>query len=518
MDTGRQVARAAGVVLTINFFSRLLGFVRDAVIAGQFGASGATDAYMVAYTLPYSLQAVLGMAFATVMVPVVTGYLVEGRQEEGWRVASSILNGTTLLLTFLTVVGMILAPTLVALIAPGFEPELVALTTRLTRIMFPSIIFMGAGMLLTGVLNAGGYFALPAFAPALANIIVILTVVFLGNQYRVQGLAAGTLAGFVGFFMVQLPGLKALGYRYAAGIKWQHPAVRRATMAMLPVVLSVAVNQIYLAVNRFFASGLAQGSIASLDFANRLMNLPLGVFVAAVSTAVFPAFSRHAARQEKEQLANTLSRGMGMVLLVSIPAAVGMGVLREPLVRLVFERGAFDPQATARTAQALLYFSVGLAAVGVNTVLTRAFYALGDFWAPVTMGLLSVAVNVLLSRALMPLLGAAGLALANSLAAFNNSVLLALVLQTRIRSWSLAGAVWFGSKVALAAAVMGVAVFYGRLWVGRFIPTVSGPGLALYLAVLVMGGALTFALTAVLMKLDEVRLLTNAILDRKGKS
>lgn len=497
-----KVAKAALVILIMNLLSRMLGFVRDAVIAREFGASGATDAYLVAYTLPYSLQAILGMAFATVMVPAVTGYLLQDEQEEGWKVVSSMINGTTLLLGLLTVVGIAFAPQLVRIMAPGFDAETVALTAYLSRIMFPSIIFMGLGMLLTGVLNAAKQFTMPAFAPAFANIIVILAVVLFGARYRVEGLAVGTLVGFIGFLLIQLPNLKKTGFKFAFVLDVKNPVVKKLALAVLPVSLSISVNQILLALNRFFASSLSPGSITALDFANRLMNLPLGIFVAAVSTAVFPAMAEGVSQKDTAGLARTITKGLGAVTVTIMPAAAGLIVLREPVVRLLFERGAFDAEATALTAVALLYFCAGLWFIAVNTILTRAFYALEDLKTPLFFGAVSVVVNVVLSIFLLPVLGHGGLALANSLAAGVNMLQLYFNLQQKVAGLKL-GPIARTAALSLAAAAAMGAVSFGLTFFLK--PPVAAGSAGLLLEVLAAGalGTLVYVLLVLVFKVEE---------------
>ncbi|MEW6621847.1 MAG: murein biosynthesis integral membrane protein MurJ [Bacillota bacterium] len=509
-----KVAKAAGIVLLMNLLSRFLGFVRDAVIAKEFGASGATDAYLVAYTLPYALQAVLGMAFVSVIVPLITAYLVKGEKQEAWKITSILFNWTAVILTLLTLLGIALAPLLISLLAPGFEPETYKLTVSLTRIIFPSIIFMGTGMLITGVLNASGVFAIPAFAPGLANIVVILSVIIFAEQFRVQGLAAGTLASFVAFFLIQVPYLKKLGFKWKWDWNKGHPAVKKAGAVLFPITFSIAINQIYLAVNRIFASGLEPGSITALDFAYRLMALPLGIFVAAIATAIFPAFSRYAAQDDKAGLANSLVSGMAMVSLIAIPSAAGLMALREPLIQAVFQRGAFDAYATERTAVALWYFSLGLWAVGANTVVTRAYYAMNNIKTPLALGLFSAALNVLFSIMLMPYLGHGGLALANSLSALVNIVLLFVFLGKHLPQMSVSKLLVPIVKAVFAAGLMGLAVnlalpytaaLAGSLKIFGFLALVS------QLAVLTILGGGLYALLLIFLKTNELQMIKRAL-------
>ncbi|MEW6662939.1 MAG: murein biosynthesis integral membrane protein MurJ [Bacillota bacterium] len=452
MSGSKGVARAALVVMLMTFLSRILGLARDAAIAAAFGASGVTDAYMVAYTLPYALQAVSGVAFVIVVLPVVTSYLVAGRQEEGWQVASQIGNGIALLLTLAAVAGIGLAPWLVKAVAPGFSVAETELTIRLTRIMFPSIVFMGCGMLVSGMLNAGRRFSVAAFAPGVVNIVIILSVFLVAS---IEGVAWGTLAGFAAFLLVQLPDLKKVGFRYFPGLKLGHPAVRQALANLGPVLLAVSVTQVYLIMNRFFASFLLAGSITALDLANRTMNLP-GIFVSSVYTAIFPALAERAVRGDREGLAQTLAGGLRMVIFLIVPASLGMMILKDPLISVLYQRGAFNSAAAGLTSGALLYFAVGYPGLAANTVLLRAYYALGSAALPAVLGLISLGLNLVLSLLLLPRMGHEGLALANSLATLGYSVLLVAVLKKRLPEISLVGLLSFTAKAGGAALVMGI--------------------------------------------------------------
>lgn len=516
MDSGRYVVRATAVVLVINLLSRFLGFARDVSIGGVFGASGYTDAYLVAYTVPYALQAVLGMTLATVMIPVITGFMVQGKEQEGWGVASTVINFMAIFLTAAVVVGILFAPYLVNLIAPGFEPELSRLTTEMARIMSPSILLMGLGMLVTGVLNANRIFAAPSMAPGVSNVIIILAVIFGGDLYDIRVLAWGTLVGFVGFLLIQIPDLRKTGFRYLPELNLKHPEVKKVLVTVIPVFLALSVNQIYLAFNRVFASGLQAGSITALDFSYRVINLPLGIFVAAIATVIFPSLAEQAVQGRKKELAGTLRQGLVAVLMVAVPASVVLGILGVPVVRLLFERGAFDSEATQLTASALSCFAVGLSALGFNLVLNRAYYALGNVLVPVVSGLLSVGVNIVLSLVFLPLMAHAGLALANSLAAFTNTLFLLAVMRKHIPSINLMQLGSSTGKVILAAVAMVLAVLAGQqvlkpmLNDSRFLLLLMG------VAVIAGIGVLVFLAGVYFLRLREIKKLKEILLCRKG--
>ncbi|MGF7184596.1 putative peptidoglycan lipid II flippase [Desulfitispora alkaliphila] len=496
MTTGEKIARAAGAVVIMNLFSRLLGFGREMAIADRFGASEAVDAYLVAYTIPYFLQAILGAALVTAAVPVFTKYIVDDNREEAWKVASILINITGVLLIAFTLVGILGSTQLVKLMAPGFNPETTALASHMTKIMFPAVIFMGVGMLLTGILNAFHYFALPAFAPGFSNLVIIATVVLLGAQYGIEGLAVGTLVSMLGFLIIQYPLLRKLNFKYTFSFDYKHPAVKKVGYTIMPIVIGVAVNQVYFAINRIFASGLVEGSISALNYSQRLMQLPLGIFVVAVSTAIFPALAAQAIKNQRFELGQTLIRGLRLVTLVSIPAAVGLIVLAEPTVKLLFERGAFDHRATVMTAQALIFYSIGMFAQGANLVITRAYYALDDVKTPVIMSLISVAVNIALSFALIGSMAHAGLALANSVAATVNTVLLYLYLRKHLEAIPHKRLALSFAKVSLASAIMAYLTIKAfEIIPGHLVLQVGG---AIGVGVAVFGG------TVLLLKEEEV--------------
>lgn len=503
------IIKATGLVVLMNIISRVLGFVRDAVIAREFGAGEVTDAYFVAYTLPYALQAVLGMAFLIVIVPVITSYLTENKKSEAWNAGSIIFNWTFLILSGVTIVGFILAPQLVSILAPGFAPDQHELAAELTRIIFPSIVFMGLGMLLTGLLNAGGIFGLPAFAPGLTNIVIILAVIFLTAQFKAEGLAYGTLAGFIAFFLIQLPSLKRLGFKYYFNFSRDHTALKKVSQNIFPILLAISVNQAYLAINRIFASGLAGGSITALDFSYRLMTVPLGIFAFSIATTFYPEFSRRISRGDYKGLSDSLIQSLNMIILVSIPAAVGLIVLRYPLVRFIFERGAFDRAATVMTADALLYFSLGLLGIGAYLIIIRAFFAKDNYKIPLIAGIICVIVNTILSFILINYLDHKGLALANSLAVTVSVIYMLGAFKLHFSEFQIRKLLEPLVKTAASAIIMGGAIKILQPLISVFGD--SFMGLAAQLTIMVAFGIGIFYVCASLLRIKELQDIRNLI-------
>lgn len=509
MSAGRTIAKATLVIAVINLISRLLGFIRETVIARQFGATGATDAYLVAYTIPSVLMSILALALATVVVPVFSEYQAKGQRQQAWQLFNIVTNLTALVFIAITVVGMLWAPYLVKIIAPGLKGEAALLAPELTRLMMPILLFMGLSTLFNGLLNANNIFAIPAFSTVASNVVVIISALTLGSFMGIQGLTIGTVLGMVVATLFQIPALYRSGFRYKLDLNWQHPGVKQVMALMLPVALGVSVNQVYIIVDRILASGLPAGSIAALNFANKLILLPIGLFVMAIGTAFYPTLTRQAVDSSSGNMADTLRRAFRAVVLLSVPAGVGLAVLRYPIIKLLFERGEFDAQATAMTAFALLFFSIGLVGQAANVILTRGFYALHDTKTPVKLTVITILINLAFSLMLIGPLKHGGLALANSIAALANTFMLSWYLARRIKDLWDKQTFIFIVQVVLASALMAVCTHFADGYIQQLFAHMGTMGLALRVAASITVGVAVYGLAAVLLRLEEVFMVLN---------
>ncbi|MEG6615150.1 murein biosynthesis integral membrane protein MurJ [Peptococcaceae bacterium 1198_IL3148] len=507
MSTGKIIARAAIVILVINLTSKILGFFRDMVIAYQFGATGATDAYLVAYTIPYVLMNILALALSTVVVPVFSEYESQGRRDEAWKLFSTVTNLTALAFAVLVAMGLLGTPWLVKIIGPGLAPEVAALTEELTRIMLPLLVFNGVSTLFNGLLNANNIFAVPALSTVIANTTVIVSTLTLGNVMGIQGVAIGTVLGVLFAALFQLPSLWRSGFKYRFSFDWRDPGVQKVMSLMLPVTLGVSINQIYIVIDRMLASGLAEGSISALNYANKLILLPLGLFVMAIGTAFYPTLTKQAVDPKAGDMATTLQRAFRAVVMLSIPAGVGLMVLRYPIVQLLFERGEFDAHATAMTAYALLLFSIGLVGQSANVILTRGFYALQDTRTPVKLTLITVVINLIFSLLLIGKLQHGGLALANSIAALTNTLMLSWFLSRRVKKLWDRQMVRFGIQVLAASGLMAVVAHYVNGFAAAIFAGYGTIGLAIQVALAISAGILAYILAAIGLRIDETKLI-----------
>ena len=501
---------AALVLMGMNTLARLLGFVRETAVAAIFGASRYTDAYQVAYTIPYFLQMVLGVALVSSVVPAMVRCIESGDEEEGWRVASITMNLTFILMALFAVAGVLGARLLVGWTAPGFDAETASMARRMTALMFPSVMFMSVAMLVTGILNARRRFAVAAFAPAFASFVIIAGVLLFGAGSP-DALPVASLLSFVCMLLVQLPALRRIGFRYHFSFDRTNPVVRSVFRNLGAVFLGTATYQIYLAINRFFASGLPAGSISALNYAGKLMNLPLGIFVAAVSAGIFPLLSAQALEEDRRDMWDTTNRGLKLVLIFTLPAAAGLMALGQPIVRLLFERAAFTAEATAMTAGALFWFGPGMGAMAATQVLTRAFYALADTRTPLFFGLTSIAVNSGASILLTPLMGQGGLALANSLASLYYAAGMYILLRRRFAQADSGGLPRTLLKVLAGSVITAAAALFVYRLAAPVLLTRGGAGLLLAVGGAVCAGILGFLVVIFLLKENELFLFVKQL-------
>ena len=464
MSENSQVIKAAGVVGAATLLSRTLGYIRDAVIAWYFGAGLNSDAFIAAFRIPNLLRKLLGEgSISNAFVPVLTDYFAKDGKDEALRLARSALWVMSIILVLVSICGIILSPLIVKIIAPGFidSPGKVSLTIVLTRIMFPYIFFIGLVALCMGILNVFGHFATPALAPVLLNLAMILSVFFLCPHFSqpVMGLAVGVMIGGVLQLIFQVPAMVKRGLFFQQKTKILHPGLKKIAQLMLPVIFGGAVYQINTLVDQLLGSLLKEGSITYLYFADRLVQFPLGIFAIAAATAVLPSLSRQAAANDVDALKDTFSHSVRLTLFLTIPSMVGLIILREPIISLLFLRGEFSLEAARLTARALLYYAIGLWAFSAVRIVAATFFALKDTRTPMMMAAVSILANIMLGIVLMGPLGHGGLALATSLASILNLGLLVYALRRKLGSLGWRRIAQSAFKTMGSAAVMGAVVW-----------------------------------------------------------
>lgn len=491
MRSEETITKAAGVVGLATTLSRLFGFARDMVIAHLFGASLAADAFFVAFAIPSLLRRVVGEgALSAAIVPVVTEYAQHKGRDELGHLSNALFSTTAVMLSVLTGLGLLASPWIVRAVVPGFwaSPEKLRLTIELTRLMFPFLLFIGLASVAMGVLNALGHFAVPALAPVILNVAMIACALGVSPYLEVPiyGLAVGVVLGGALQFALQVPVLTRRQIPLRLVWDWHHPGLARILGLTLPSLFGLAVAELNILVDRWLASFLPEGSVSYLYYGNRLVQFPLGIFGAAMSVAVLPVLSVHAAHRDLEGLAQSFAFAIRVVLFLTLPATVALIVLRTPIVAVLFQRGEFTPQATEGTAIALLHYAFGLCAYAALKVVVPAFYALQDTKTPVRIGVYAMLLNIGLSVLLIRPFQHGGLALATSLSAiFNVGVLGGLLRRRlgRLQGWSILHSL---GKVGFASLLTG-AVTGWLAWVVLPVSE-SSPVLAVLLAGIVLGG------------------------------
>jgi putative peptidoglycan lipid II flippase len=489
--------------------SRILGYLRDAVVARAFGAGPLTDAFFVAFRLPNLLRRLVGEgALSSAFIPVFTEYVATRPRAETLRMFRAVAGAMVGVLALVTVVGILVAPVLVRVMAPGFFTGGTTgiLAVRLTRWMFPYLFFVGLAALAMGFLNAHRHFLTPALAPTMLNLAMIASVLGLVPHLAepVLGLAAGVLAGGAGQLAIQLPVLIRRGILVAPSLDLRHPAIRRTLERLAPVAVGQSAAQLNILVDTIIASLLTGGSVSYLYYADRLMEFPLGVAGIAMATAALPTLSEQAARGEHAALCETFTFTLRLCNFLMAPAAVGFLLLGEPMVRVLYQRGEFGPLETAGTVWALGFYALGLPGFAAAKIGAQAFYALGDTQTPVRVAISAMGLNSVLAIVLAFPLGHGGLALATSCSGTANAVSLAWLLRRRLGPKVLAGLGSGLGRAAIASAALALAVA-GASW--RWPPPVDRGAEAVWLGAMIAGGVLTYAATHRAMTSPELEAL-----------
>ena len=507
--------RAAGIVALAVMLSRVLGLARELIFAGLFGAGRGMDAYITAYRAPNLLRDLFAEgALSVAFVTVFSKLGVEKGYEAAWELARKMATLALVCMSAVTLLGIIFAPALIAVLAPGFDAEKSAFAVELTRIMFPFILMVSLAALVMGMLNSRNVFGVPALASSFYNLGSIFGGVTLAwvidptfGPRALIGMAIGTLIGGFLQLIVQLPSLRKVGFTFHFDFGWRDEQVRRVLWLMLPAVIAASAVQVNVMVNSIFASYLGDGAVSWLSYAFRLMQLPLGIFGVAVATVTLPAVSKIAAGGDMAHFRETLSKAIRLALFLTLPATAGLMMMSEEIIGLIYERGKFGVQDTLQTGAALRFYAIGLTAYACIKVVSPAFYALEHKWTPMVVSLASIALNVLLNWQLTFRMGMGhrGLALSTGLSAVANFLMLYFLMRRASGGMNTGDLLGPLVKMLLAAAGLAVACAAGQQWLA---PWLSGASLidrawSLF-AVIAAAAVVYFGICAVL-RVDEAR-------------
>jgi len=469
----KSILKSASIISLVTIASRILGYVRDQRITLLLGTSFAADAYVLAYRIPNLFRRLVAEGSMTAsFIPVFTSYMREKSKEEVWDFANRLFWTLSLVVAVITILGMVFSPAVVQLFSG--ESAAHAQAVDLNRIIFPYLFFIALAALAMGILNCFHVFGLPAATPVLLNVATILFSVGVVWHYvgdPAKSLAIGVLVGGVLQFLIQVPSLVRRGMKFTFGISFSHPAIRDVARLMIPRLFGIGIGQINLLIDTRFATAarMPPGSLAALYVADRVMELVLGGYAIAVATAILPMMSHQAAAKDYESLKKTLSFSVRIVAFITIPAALGLMILREPIIRVLFQHGQFVAESTRLTARALLYYAVGLPALASVKLIVPAFYSTRDTKTPVIIASISLAINIVLNiifleTFLYKRVQNGGPALATGLATFFDFFALFIIFRLRYGPLGTMGILRSFAKISLCASIMGVACWFGNYY------------------------------------------------------
>jgi putative peptidoglycan lipid II flippase len=507
-SANKQIARAAGTVMFAIVLGQIAGLARSIIVARTFGASPELDAFFAANRVSETLfLLVAGGALGSAFIPTFTGLLAKNETDSAWRLASSLANAVTLTLTLLAILSAIFAPTIVRYsVGRGFvnDPALFALTVSLLRIQLISAVLFGLGGIVVGILNAHQVFLVPSLTPAMYQIGIIFGALVLAPSMGIFGLAWGVVIGAAFYLLLQIPTLLKQNGAYHFTLGLDNPAVKQVIFLMGPRLLGVAVVQLNFWVNISLASEMTFGSVSGLTYGFSLMIMAQAAIAQSVAIAAMPTFSAQHALGQRDEMRTSLAASLRGVIFLALPAAVGLILLRGPLVAALYQRGAFDARSTEMVAWALLWYAAGLVGHSIMEVLTRAFYAQHDTKTPVIIGTVAMLLNVAFSIGFakvfaqigwMPL---GGLALANSLATALEATVLFIVMRKRLGGIE---GKWMADGAGRAsAAALGMSLMLG-LWIqatgslNRWIVALGG----------VVVGGVVYGLGVVALRVPEIQ-------------
>jgi len=506
-SAGRQIARAAGLVMSAFVFSQLAGLVRQILVADAFGTSPNMDAFNAANRVAETLfNLVAGGALGSAFIPTFTELLTKEKKRQAWQLASAVANWMVIILIALSILIAIFAPQVVRyILAPGFaeNPAQEALAIYLVRLMLPSAAIFGLSGLVMGILNSHQVFFVPALAPSMYQIGMIFGVTVLAPRMGIDGLAWGVVLGAAAHLLLQIPTLLKQGGSFSLTLGLKLAPVREVVRLMGPRLLGVAVVQLNFWVNIRLASEMQEGSVTGVTFAFILMLMPQAAIAQSIATAAMPTLAAQYARGKLDEVRASLAASLRGVLLLSIPASIGLILLREPIITLLYQRGEFTERSTELVAWALLWYAAGLVGHSVMEVLSRAFYALHDTKTPVIVGVIAMSLNVVFSFAFAALfrqigwMPHGGLALANSLATALETIALIVLMRRRLGGLEGRNILRGMLKGIVAGTIMGLSLW---VWLGYFGSRsawlVGGLGIAV--------GGVIYGIMMIMLRVSEV--------------
>lgn len=513
-----MVIRTSVFLVIIIVISKITGFLRDASIAYVYGVSDQLDAYNVGQTVPAVIFGIIASGISTTLLPIFLREEKEKGKEESDRFLNVVISNVTIIVLLIIGLGILFSGSIVKMMAPSYSGSKYALTVLLTMIGFPSVIFTSLGAICTARLQSMNKFMGPSLIGITANVVLIAYLFFFNTHFGIQGFMVATVISYMTEISVMMPILFKSGWRFKFSVDFRHPLFKQMALLTVPVLIGTTVDQINVLVDRILSSGLASGSLSSLNYAYRLYALITSLFASSVGAVLYYSTSKSTAEKDYAKLQNQIYMGLESIILISMPIAFGIFNFAVPIVRVVFERGSFDPLGTSMTSYALMFYSIGIAGVMVRDLLSRTFYSLQDTKTPMLNGFFSVSLNIILSIILVRYMEIGGLALAAGISLNFTAITLYLRMHRKIK-------ITFHKKVifslikslaASTAMIVSAKAIYSGL---EALPSLQNKwGQLLSLGVVAIVAALIYLLLVAFMKFDITQIMVGKVKERFFKN
>ncbi|HHV99398.1 MAG TPA: murein biosynthesis integral membrane protein MurJ [Clostridiaceae bacterium] len=502
--------KTAVLLMILTVISKVFGFAREVTLSYFYGASNISDAYLISHSIPTVIFGFIGTAITTGYIPMYSKIEQDSGTKEANRYTNNLVNILLVICTVIIVLGLVFTEPLVKVFASGFGGETLALAVRFTKISLMGIYFTGIVYIFSGFLQLKNNFAIPAMIGFPMNTFIILSI-FLSSRTDIVVLSIGSVIATTSQFILMTPFIYKKGYRHSFILNIKDENIIKMVRIVLPAIIGVSVSDINILVDKTLASRIAEGGISALNYANKLTGFVQGIFVVSILTVLYPVISRMAAENDIDGLKKSVLEAISSINLLVIPITFGAMIFSEPVVKLVYGRGAFDAQARSMTSVALFFYSIGMIGTGLRDVISRAFYSLQDTKTPVINAAISMVINIVLNLILSYFMGIGGLALATSISAIFCTVLLFISLRKKIGPFGMRGIATLFAKILAASVAMSVIA-----WLCYWVLS-NNFSVNLSLVVSIATGAMVYFAMIFLLKVKEVEVIISALKKKMGK-
>lgn len=501
--SSKKAIKSSMIVIILIILGKILALVRDALIAAKFGATYVTDIYNFALGIVYLLTTI-SYGLTTTFIPLHTEHLQNSSKKTRDRFVNNVISVSSIFTIAITFILIIFAKYIIIIFGHGFgnDPKVFTASIEITRIMLLSLIFVSLQSVITGVLQSHKEFYEPAAMAAISNIVYIIYLVCLTTKYGIKGFAVATVIGFFMQFIINIPKYKKLGYSYKKNIDFKDKELINMFKLMIPVVISTSVVQLNVFVNRAFATNIFFGAVTVLDFANKINTLAYEVFAIGIAMIVYPTLSEMAAKGNKEEYKKALIRALNIIMIIMVPAAVAIAVLRVPLITIIFKRGAFNSEAASLTSSALLFYCPAMIAYGIRDILNKAFYSIKDTKTPMINSFAGILLNIIINIVIVKYMKVSGLTLATTISAIITTILMAWSLNKKLNGINLRKSFNSFIKICISSLVMGMVIFsINKMSILRLGSGLKGSMAAIIISFLV--GGVTYFICLYFTRLEE---------------